>query len=145
MHISCLRRGYLETASPSLNLMLVLLTAYTVFGVRKNHSKSWILRCQITRLFPFSAAFFPVKNKRGENTVCHQIWSGNLCAIEVGLATVQGHSWCFAAIKNIKNMLETSKNFFHHENHWWLRIRTGAQTSCGIPTVWLGTTLSSLL
>lgn len=63
---------------------------------------------------PFSAAVFPVKEKkkRGEDTVCHQIWSGNLSAIEVGLATVQGHSWSFAANKNIKISLDTSKNFF---------------------------------
>lgn len=62
---------------------------------------------------PFSAAFFPIKEKnRGEDTVCHQVWSGNLCAIEVGLATFQGYSWSCAANKNIKILLDISKNFF---------------------------------
>lgn len=76
-NIMPLRRGYLETASPSLNLMLVLLTAYTdfAFGCWEESQHVMDFEMPNNQTFPFFSCIFPVKekNKRGENTVCYQI------------------------------------------------------------------------
>lgn len=59
-YIIPLRRGYLETASSSLNLMLVLLTAYTdfTFGCWEESQQVMDSEMPNNQTFPFFSCVF---------------------------------------------------------------------------------------